>query len=125
MLQNDLIGHPTSEPKPADTLRLYFGNPNRLTLDARGGDFREYLDLMKHIEVDIIGLFEHNLDTQKASVKLILYETCHNMYDHSKAVFTSSAIPSVSQFKPGGTLFVAQGQITTRIHSSGHDSYGR
>jgi hypothetical protein len=125
MLSNDLIGVPISEEKHSDSIRLYFGNPNGITLNDSGGDLREYLEQMQQIEIDLIGLSEHNLDTHKPKVKSIIYDTCRNIYNHSKVAFSSSSIPSNTQFKPGGTMLIAQGNLTSRILQQGADSFGR
>ena len=76
LLDNDLIGDVINDNKEDHVLRLYFENPNGLTLSPTGGDFKEYLEQMKQFDVDIVGLYEHNLDTQKHSVKQILYDSC-------------------------------------------------
>jgi hypothetical protein len=79
----------------------------------------------KQIDADIIGLFEHNLDTNTFPIKSQLYSTTRQLFDHSKIVFSTSAIPSMSNYKPGGTMLVAQGKITGRVLDSGTDALGR
>jgi hypothetical protein len=65
--ENDFIGPPTPDNKPDKVFRLYFGNPCGLNLGISGGDFKEYIEEMKRLQVDYLGLAEINIDLTKAS----------------------------------------------------------
>jgi exonuclease III len=122
---NVFIGNPITIPKPPDTLRLYFCNINGIRLSARGGDFTEFLSQVTETDADILGVAEHNLDTSKQHIKFAMQAHVKTIYSHSKLVMSSSSIPSVHDFKPGGTFTIAQGNIVSRIVNSGTDALGR
>jgi hypothetical protein len=123
--QNSFIGPTPTTPKPSSVLRLYLCNPNGLQLHSTGGQFTEFLSQVADIEPDIIGITEHNLDTTKQHIQLRMKSSIRSVFAKSHLVTSSSTIPSVHDFKPGGTLIAAQGNITRRIVTSGTDSFGR
>jgi hypothetical protein len=123
---NTYIGDPPLSPKPPPfVLRVYMCNPNGLQLHSSGGDFTEPLTQIADTESDIIGVTEHNLDTTKQHVQLCMRSAIRSVFDRSHLAICSSTIPSVHDFKPGGTLLAAQGNITGRIVNSGTDPIGR
>ena len=123
--KNKHIGLPITDEKDKGTYRLYAGNPNGLKLGPKGGDWSDYCEAIKRLQVDTGCLFEINLDTTKYSIKNILHDTARNVFDHSKLDFCSSSVPSQNDFKPGGTLVVTQGNFKGRVIDSGCDALGR
>lgn len=119
------IGTPITHTKPLSTFRLYCGNPNGLHLGLTGGDFSEYLSEMNRMQVDYLCLYEINLDTHQHQVKHILHDTTRNILSHCNLIYSSSAIPSTSWYKPGGTLSAGLNNTVGRIISSGQDPLGR
>lgn len=122
---SDYIGPIINEDKNDGVYRIIGGNPNGLTLNAKGGDYSEYLEEVKRMGADTIALYEINLDTQKSQVKKLLYDTSQQVFDHQRVTFTSSTIPSKNQYKPGGTLILTNGKASGRVVDAGTDDLGR
>ena len=83
------------------------------------------MEEMKRMQVDVTCLYEINLDTTNHGVKSKMHKNSRQIFDHSRLTMSSSTIPSANDFKPGGTLMLAQGHVTGRITSSGEDDMGR
>jgi hypothetical protein len=107
LAHNKHIGTIITEEKGEDVFRVYCGNPRGLRLDARGGEFAEYLEEMKRMSVDTVCLYEINLDTTKGKVQKTINDTCYQIFDHPRVNFGSSTIRSERDYKPGGTLIMS------------------
>ena len=125
LASNTCIGPPLIEIKPADTTRVYFVNPNGFNLSSEGGQFKEWISNMQHIDADLMGAAEHNIDTTNARARSLCYDAAKTTFRNSKLVLASSAIPAYSTYKPGGTLLLTQGNLTGRLINSGSDYMGR
>jgi exonuclease III len=119
------IGTPIKEAKQEGIFRLFAGNPNGLNLGVSGGDLSEYLEEMKRMQSDAVCLSEINLDTNKNSTKKKLHAACRSAYKNYKLQFSSSAIPSQEEYKPGGTLSLINGVHYGRVIADGADPMGR
>jgi hypothetical protein len=51
--------------KPSNTTRIFFVNVNGLQFGSLGGEFTEVCSQMNEANIDILGLAESKLDTQK------------------------------------------------------------
>ncbi len=122
---NTFLGTRCPEIKPPNTFRLYSGNHNGFNLGDDGGEFCEYLEEMKRFGCDVFCAQEIKVDTLKSAVKEKLYSATRNIFDHSRAVFSSSKVMSKNEFKPGGTSIIAQGNITGRVLETHSDDLGR
>ena len=69
---NEYIGPQIQEEKQEGVFRLIGGNPNGLVLNARGGEYGEYIEEAKRMSADAIALFELNLDTHKPRIKKLI-----------------------------------------------------
>ena len=125
-INSHYIGNEIDGQKPTGIYRLYFCNPNGLTLGPDGGDYAEFCTEMHKIQADSWGIAEINLDTNRTSVKECLYRTNRKQFDFAKMTYGSSTIPSRRHdYKPGGTLLASQGHITSRIIHQESDYMGR
>ncbi len=122
---NAAVGDVLTNPKPDESSRFYFINPNGFQLNASGGTFAEFCAETKRISADYIGVSEHNLDGHQSRVKKICHDTARREFDHYSLILSSSDIPTDTSFKPGGTMSLTVGSMTARIKSSGSDPMGR
>lgn len=90
-----------------------------------GGQLVEHLEETKKMNTDIVCLYEINLNTTQYLVQKEIYETSTQMFDHHKTTFWSSNICMCHPFKPGGTMVISQGSVSTRMSKSGVDELGR
>ena len=116
---------PPPEQKPENTYCLFCINPNRITMTATHNDLNEMCYTLNSYSINTACINEHNLDTHKHTVKQKIYRTCHRQYHHSKVSLASTSIPSMTTFKPGGTMMFSQGLVTARISHQHSDPCGR
>ena len=112
------------EPKEDTHTRIWAANINGLSYDNMGGKMVEIIATKKETSSDIIVCVETNTDTTRYDVKSNLYSTFSSL---STPQLTCSATPVKCQtvFKPGGTLLLSSGPITSRMIDSGTDYLGR
>ncbi len=122
--ENEPWGDTISQKEP-NRLRLYFLNINGLSLDKDGGKLREILAACDVLDVDLLGLAEHNCDTLQYQVRRILLETHKKIFAASKSIFSTSQIKSKHHFKPGGTSLSILGNSTGRVIQQHQDDFGR
>jgi hypothetical protein len=77
------------------------------------------------LEIDIQGIIEHKIDTDKYHVRQAFHASTRTVFDHAIVELGSSEHSSVTDYKPGGTAIIAQGDVTGRIHLHESDKYGR
>mmetsp|Transcript_8770 Transcript_8770/g.16930 ORF Transcript_8770/g.16930 Transcript_8770/m.16930 type:complete len:139 (-) Transcript_8770:649-1065(-) len=75
--------------------------------------------------IDIQCYNEINLDTTNDDIKQKLQQTIRKISPVSRSTWSSSAIPTPRDYKPGGTGVVTVGSHSGRVKSSGNDIYGR
>ena len=112
---NSFIGSPLPKDKPDNVFCLLCGNPNSFNLGPQAGDFIDYCKEVYRFQADTSCLYEHNLDSYNHAIKNILYKTTQRAFDHSKLTTASSPIPSMTTFKPGGTMILMQGSCIGRL----------
>ena len=111
--------------KDDTTTRLYFQNVNGLCFDSNGGDFEELCHITLETQSDLMCIAEHNLDTTQYHISSTLTQTQNSMCRRSRLTMSSSAITMKGSYKPGGTLMLSSGGITSRYLTSGSDHLGR
>ena len=123
---NQAVGDTLQLPKPANTTRIAMQNPNGITT-GRGGTFPNVLGHIQQTESDIFLLPETNQDTTKTAVQQQVQSHCRKTFGvgQCKVVMGSSAIPSHTQFKPGGCMAITVGDTVGRVLAVGADKLGR
>ena len=121
---NTSWGDPLVE-KPMNVTRLYSLNFYGLSLDRRKGKFDELCQITKDVQADIACCQEHNLDTTRTSVRIILHETTRQHWPRSRITYGNAPTPFLTDYKPGGTMITTVGDITGRIVSQSKDRCGR
>jgi exonuclease III len=124
-LRNNIPWGDSLQPKDSHTFRIYCQNANGIRLDPTGGEFSTLCELSLEVQADVIAITEHNLDTQKFSVRKCCHDARTRLLAHSSMIMSSSSIEMINQYKPGGTLTMSRGQITSRLIKSGSDDMGR
>jgi hypothetical protein len=122
---NDIFGDPISIPIASDITRMYFININGINLQKQAIQFRDLCTEIKHADIHLLAVAEHNLDTNKFAVRQLLQQTAHKAFPHHVIQTSTSTIPADKFYKPGGTMLLAQGDIVGRIKERGSDSMGR
>jgi hypothetical protein len=79
----------------------------------------------KRLKIDLQGIIEHKVDTNKYHVRQAFHASIRDLFEHATAELGSSEYTSVTDYKPGGTAIIAQGDVTGRIHLHDSDKYGR
>jgi hypothetical protein len=110
--------------KEPNTLRIYCQNANGLRLDQRGGKFATVCNIALKVQADIIGITEHNLDTNKFLFQKLCHDTRTRVFPHSSFTMGSSSIEMAHHYKPGGTLTMSRGKISARLLCTGMDAMG-
>lgn len=119
--------YPTRQPTPPDSNACAVLNP---TNDVIGGPegFDIFLKELSLLQVDVLGLSEHCLDTTKYRVLHSLQTTAAR---HSPGrvllQLDSCSEPAIHQYKPGGTGIIAFRQVTSTLEPNGRgdDPLGR
>ena len=76
-------------------------------------------------DIDIQCYSETNLNTLDPSVRKSLFDKTTKMDRTSKGVWSSSDVPKIGYFKPGGTSIVTRGKSSSRVKETGTDNLGR
>ena len=113
--ENTHIRNPLPEEKSEHIFWLFCINPNGISVTQHNNEFAEICHTMACFSVDMICLTEHNLHTSHHTTCQCLHQTTKTTFDHTKPNFVSSPIPSPTLFKPGGTIMMSQGFITTHL----------
>ena len=116
----DLLGM-----KGDNVTRVYSLNTNGLSIDRRGGRFDDLCKVAKEVQADVVCCQEHNLDTTRSNVRSVLYDTARQHWNRSRIVMGTTPIPFSTNYKPGGTMNIAIGDMTGRIITQTHDHWGR
>ena len=124
--KNEPIGDALQVDKQPGITRLYFQNVNGFNL----GPFESYYAALEHLqnmEVDHAMFCEHKLDTTKPYVTTKLYEIARKRFGSGafKIQTASSSIPFATSYKPGGTMSLTVGALSSRVVSQGKDYMGR
>jgi hypothetical protein len=109
-------------PKPDYVTRFYSGNVNGIKYTKTGNAMRDHCEEQHHMEADIRGYIEHNLDTTNFQVCEMFHTTVKLASSHYALTMASSTIPAATTYKPGGTATVAMGDITGRMSEHGSDN---
>ena len=126
LASNHPLGDTISEVKPDGITRFSMHNPHGLRTDFDGNSFKEYLEeAIVRQQCDGVFLSELNLDTHKTRIQQQIHSICRQVCKKYKVTYSSSDVPSVNDFKPGGTLLLTTGDITQRYGQSYSDEYGR
>jgi hypothetical protein len=80
---------------------------------------------MRHIQADVIGASEINLDTRHAFVQRTLSRHRNQVWNHSRLATASSKISFNSLRKPGGTFLAVTGTTSGRVVEQYSDPMGR
>jgi hypothetical protein len=122
--RNEHIGDELIE-KPPDTTRIYVQNGNGFNTKDEGHQLRELFEDTKQIQADLRGVIEHNLDATNFEVRKICFDAARKALNQHAIEFGSSSIPFQTQYKPGGTMTIANGDIVGRITNQFSDPLGR
>ena len=111
--------------KSGEITRMYCINLNGITLDKRGGKFDTVCRCMKEVQADIFSGQEHKLDTTQSSVRTIIYDTARQHWERQRVVMGTTPIPFEKTHKPGGTMMITTGALTSRVKKQVRDKWGR
>jgi hypothetical protein len=102
---DDFIRERMSTNKPSNTTRMFFVNVHGLQFGSLGGEFIEVCFQMDEANIDILGLAETKLDSQKRNVVATCAHAARRIFSFSQILLSSRTITYNSHFKPGGPLF--------------------
>lgn len=107
--------------------RVMFHNVNGLAVKGPES-FEMFIHDQSRIQVDIMGISEHCLDTTKFQIMHSIRTTARQHFPGQSLVqFHSSSEPAINTYKPGGTGLVLLGNVVSRLESNGRggDPMGR
>jgi hypothetical protein len=84
---------------------MFFVNVNGLQFGSLGGEFTEVCFQMNEANIDILGLAETKLDSQKRNVVATCAHAARRIFSFWRIILSSRAITYNSHFKPGGGRF--------------------
>ena len=111
--------------KPPEITRMYCINLNGIALDKRGGKFDTVCRCIKEVQADIFSGQEHKLDTTQSNVRTIIYNTARQHWERQRIVMGTTPIPFEKTHKPGGTMMITAGALTSRVKKQVRDKWGR
>ena len=106
----DLIGS-----KGEHSLRVYAININGITLDKLGGTFDTMCQVMRELQIDVMCLQEHNLDTTQVHIRSTFFDTAAKHWERNRIVMGTTPITFATNYKPGGTMMITTNSATSRI----------
>jgi hypothetical protein len=77
------------------------------------------------MEIDLLCLVEHKLDMTKYHPRKAFDIAAQKVCHHVRVELGSSEYQALTDYKPGGTAIIAQGDITDHIQLHDSDKYGR
>ena len=98
--------------KSNENTRIWSTNINGLSYDNMGGKMVEVASLIQEVSADIMACVEINTDTTRYDVKSTMFAACKNL-STPQMVCSSTPIRAQTHFKPGGTVLVCSGPITS------------
>jgi hypothetical protein len=123
-INNTHVGDILSE-KSDTTTRIFAQNQNGCNLRDKGYQFKEICEDTLLIQADLRAIIEHNLDTTNMDVRQTCYDIAKQTFPHFALEMTSSSIPFLTNYKPGGTTILTHDNITGRIMHKYSDPLGR
>jgi hypothetical protein len=112
-------------PKPDNVFRIATKNINHLSVNKIDNQITLLCRDQKRLEIDLQGIIEHKVDTNKYHIRQAFHASTRTVFEHATVELGSSEYKSVTDYKPGGTAIIAQGDVTGRIHLHESDKYGR
>jgi hypothetical protein len=117
-------GNTPTTPKPANHTRFLTKNVHHVSTNSTDDELRMHFGDQQRQEIDYFGIVEHRLDTQQYTVRQAFIDNARTTFRQHKIELGSSALHTVSTYKPGGTAIIAQGDATGRIIHQDSDKYG-
>ena len=123
--ENHYIGDVLQLPKPVNTTCLYVQNINGISLITLGTWDITCQDI-HDMQVDVVLLAVHKLDTTQARVVKRLHNATQKVFEPGTdcIVVTSTQVQAQSMYKPGGVLSFTQGGLKGHVLESGRDCLG-
>ena len=107
--------------KEEDTIRISGFNPNGIRTDQLKSQLQYSLDL----EIDIQCYFKVNADILQPKVWQKIYKYPQSIDKSMQSVLSTSKIPTINEYKPGGTGICINEKAASRIKKFHKDEYGR
>ena len=107
--------------KSDNHIRISSINPNGLRFSTLPTAIQFSLDL----DTDIQCFSEINLDTQQRAVRRQLLHRVRTADPKAKSTWSSSQVPAVNTFKPGGTGMITYSRLASKVRQMGSDPMGR
>ena len=122
-LTDDLAVGDSATHKHDDTTRVYFINVNGLS--PYNESLRSLLIDLASIHVDYLCISEHNMATDKYSVSAACRKVIKTVHQHHRWIAATSKVSFEHVYKPGGTMSLVTGSLTSRVRRQYADEYGR
>jgi hypothetical protein len=112
-------------PKPDNIFRVSMKNVNSVSINKVDAQVNLLCEDQQRMEIDLLGIVEHKLDITKYHVRKAFDAAARKVCHPVHVELGSSEYQALTDYKPGGTSIIAQGDITGRIQLHGSDKYGR
>lgn len=107
--------------KEEDIIQILGCNQNGIRTDQLKSELQHSLDL----DIDIQCYSEVNADVLQPKVRQKFYEYPRLIDKSMQLVWSTSKIPIINEYKPGGTGICINGKAASRIEKSHNDEYSR
>ena len=93
-----------------NTFKVFFQNVCGLHLQKTVMDLQFYMETMKNYQVGLYGWSETNTNWLNLETQMEYRERLARTFETAKSSFSTSSIPSVSNYKPGGMVTTVIGK---------------
>jgi hypothetical protein len=111
--------------KPDNIFRVSMKNVNSVSINKVDAQVSLLCEDQQRMEIDLLGIVEHKLDMTKYHVRKAFDAAARKVCHPVRVELGSSEYQALTDYKPGGTAIIAQGDITGCIQIHGSDKYGR
>ena len=112
-------------PKSDSTFRLFYNNVNGLSHYDKYRTLHKTLDHLQSLQPDLLSFTEPNLAFEQTATRFDVLKVIKRHLPSSRLICSSSAIPSLSPYKPGGSMMISTKSINCRITKQFTDPLGR
>jgi hypothetical protein len=117
-------GDPYTLPKPSNIFRASVKNVNHISIDSIDAQIVLMCKDQKTHEIDLQGIIEHKCDMTKYHVRQAFDTAARKVCHPVQLELDSSEYQAITNYKPGGTAIIAQGDSTGHISLTDSDKYG-
>jgi hypothetical protein len=122
---NEFCGDTISIPKPPNTTRITCKNHHHISINPSENQVQQICRDQRRQESDVHAVQSHKLDHNQFIVRDSFNIAARQIHHKYKLEIGSSDTRTVTTYKAGDTVLIAQGNITGRVRAHDSDPHGR